>query len=196
MPTEERSVVVDTPLRHERLRLSWVTPAWFEAGDAELDFLAWWLWDKLSERFEVDEYSSLGVRQASSREASIFRVTILGEEEVDVVPFLQVIDEELENIRREPITETEFAELRGRYLAWERRGKRRPLSRASSIAWSAGGLRMTSPEENLARYEEVTPASVHRTALEFLRPERRLIVHANYFNYAPAAGTVAVRRVR
>lgn len=194
--TSRRSVVVDAPLPHERLRLSWVTPAWFEPGDAELDFIAWHLFEAIEERLDVEELLRLGARQQSQREGSVFRITLIGQREVDVVPFLEVVDEVLTRLRAGPLARDEFARIRDRYVASERRSEYRPLDRARSLAWSAGGRRMISPEENLERYRAVTAESVWRTAQEHLDPDRRLIVHGNFFGYAPREGAITLRSVR
>jgi len=166
-----------------RIVMTWHSPAFYRAGDAEMDLTAFALGagknGRLYKRLVREEKLAVEtiVYQQSRRLGSIFRVDVLARPGVPLETIESIIDEELAHYRRAGPTENEMkrgradietssvsrlqdlndlADMLNHYDAY--------LGRPDSLAW------------DLERYEKTDRAAVRDWARRVLQPDRRLVM--------------------
>ncbi|NTX05940.1 MULTISPECIES: pitrilysin family protein [Myxococcus] len=182
-------------IRHEErvatlplLSIQWLSPGYFEDGDATADVLATALGtgkaSRLYRRLVLDKQlaQSVNVTQQSQGAQSVFTLDVVARPGVSTDALLKEVDAVLEDIRRNGITPEEIQRARTRYDT-------RTLAGLQSIGGFGGKADVLQNynhfvgepsyvAQDLARYETVTPESVKLFARDTLRPDARVILHA------------------
>ncbi|WP_163868644.1 M16 family metallopeptidase [Myxococcus eversor] len=170
------------------LSIQWLTPGYFQEGDATADVLATALGtgkaSRLYRRLVLDKQlaQSVNVTQQSEGAQSVFTLDVVARPGVSTDALLKEVDAVLEDIRRNGITSEEIQRARTRYDT-------RTLAGLQSIGGFGGKADVLQNynhfvgepsyvAQDLARYETVTPESVKLFARDTLRPDARVILHA------------------
>ncbi|HTE51928.1 MAG TPA: pitrilysin family protein [Kofleriaceae bacterium] len=109
-----RREVVDPFARLRRIEYEWHSPAFYAPGDAELDILAEALAAPGTGRLykilvhQKQLAQSVAAYQASQQFSSFFAVSVLAKTDADLAAIERIIDEEIDRVRKEPITKREF----------------------------------------------------------------------------------------
>jgi len=190
-------VKVDKPIviRHEErvatlpmLTLQWLTPAYFEEGDATADVLATALGTGKASRLyrklvlEKQTAQSVNVYQQSQGAQSVFTIEVVARPGVSTDALLKDVDALLEEVRKNGVTAEEIQRARTRYDT-------RTLAGLQSIGGFGGKADVLQSynhfvgepsyvAQDLARYETVTPEAVKQFTRDTLRPDARVILHA------------------
>ncbi len=188
------NIVVDTVFSHEQLMFAWVTPGYYEEGDAALDLAARWLSRTLYDELDNPSYVRRSVRQWSLGRSGRFSIRVTAEEEVDAMDFRETIEAAVRKLQAEPLPADEFADLLARHLGNLRVSFDRPRARASHMSNTGANGQVRSVEDNIARFETITPQDVHRAVRRWLPLNRRVRLLRNFFRYASRAGDVRLRR--
>lgn len=186
------------------VRMIWPTPAFLTPGDAELDVAAYVLAHgrrsrlhrRLVERAEVA--TGVFAWQMSRELGSTFRVHVQVTPEGDFEAVVESLEEEVRRLCDEPLDARELE----RVLLMNRE---RELIDAEGLSTRAQTLsRIRSPlsedgvyriEENIARYDAVTPESVQQAVCQHLPAEGRLVVIVAPWDRATERGTIITREV-
>jgi zinc protease len=175
--------------------MGWITPAFGEPGDADLDAIA----DMLEQRWTGpdlihDQRLAMGVDvgQASGRRASIFAIFFSVRSGVDFEEAISVVDGSMTRFAtgwRQPsmIRSATFPLLLKLAQTEERAASR--ISYMASNTFNTGDPNFI--ERDAARYESITPDSIMRTAQTFLSRDRRLIAIVRPVRGAPPGGRLA-----
>ena len=178
-----------------RLVMSWLTPAFGEQADAELDVIA----DMLEQRWMTGDLVykervalNVDVSQQSYRLGSVFSISFSVPPGVDFDKAIAAVDDSLTNFAvgwRQPsmIRASTFPVLLSLARSLERPGSR--VGRMASNAFDTGDPNFI--ERDVARYESVTPESIMKTAQKFLPLDRRLVTIVRPVRGAPPGGRVA-----
>jgi predicted Zn-dependent peptidase len=186
-----RSELKDPFAKLRRIDYAWSTPAFFAAGDAELDILA----DALAApgtgrlyRVLVHQKQlaqAVAAYQASQQLSSYFQVSVTAKSGADLAEIERVMNEEIERVRREVITQREF--------------DRSVVNKESDYVWGLEGLLeraealqrynhyLGTPDfisGDLDRYRKSSPQKVQQIAARFLDPKHRVEILT-----IPAGGT-------
>jgi predicted Zn-dependent peptidase len=182
-------------IRHEEtvgtlpmVMMSWHSPAYFSEGDATADVLANALGTGKSSRLykrlvlEKGLAQSVNATQQSLGAQSVFTLDAVARPGVSSDALAQELDAVLEEVRREGMTREELDRARTRFetqmLAGLQSvggfgGKADTLQSYNHYVGDPGYL-----DEDLARYDAVTPEKVRDFAREYLQPDARVVMHA------------------
>jgi zinc protease len=180
--TQAKKLTVEDPLaRLRRYRLSWHSPKIWAAGDAELDILAFVLGDggtgRLYKRLVLETQLATGVNvyQQSQRFSSVFNIIVDIKSDADLAKVQQIVDEELERVRKEPVADKELRRAVVNIEAGYVRGLESLIGRAEMLQNYNDHLgRPDGFAEDLDRYRKATTAGVQKTAEKYLAPTARL----------------------
>ncbi|MEM9070163.1 MAG: hypothetical protein AAGE52_16770, partial [Myxococcota bacterium] len=187
---ESENIVVDVPLSRESISYSWLTPAWFEEGDAALDLAATWIYRRLAERLDPESYRSISVGQTSYGHSGRFTISVRAEEDVDAPSFLEEMDGAVRALQDAALPQPDFEALLESHRMTLQVTRDRPLSRASHLAGTGSTGRFWSVEENLERFGHLTADELRRVVQRWLPLDRRVRVHQNFFRFANRDGNV------
>ena len=185
-----RNIIVDTVFSTETISFSWLTPAWFAEGDAELDLAARWISDQLSEELDNPSYRSSSVRQSSQPGHGEFVVRIGAEEDIDASTFAPIVERVIQTLHDELLSEADFGRIRDAQTIASRIGHDRPLQRAEHLAKTGANGEVRSAEVNVARFADVTRESLREAVRRWLPLDRRVRILRNRFGYASRAGNI------
>ncbi len=185
MPTvaKVRSEVKDALAAMPMVSYAWHAPAIYAPGDAEMDILAHVLGasgtGRLFKRLVHEEQlaQDVSVAQLSRQFSSIFDVSVQVKPGQSLERVEAIIAEELEKLRREPISQRELARAvaeREAAFVW---GLESLLRRAETL--QGYNHYLGSPDQiktDLDRYRQATPEGIQKYAREFLSPEHRVDV--------------------
>jgi zinc protease len=182
-------------IRHEEtvgtlpmVMMSWHSPVYFSEGDATADVLANVLGTGKSSRLyrrlvlEKGLAQSVSASQQSLGAQSVFTIEAVARPGVSSDALAQELDAVLEEVRREGMTREELDRARTRFetqmLAGLQSvggfgGKADTLQSYNHYVGDPGYL-----DEDLARYDAVTPEKVRDFAREYLQPDARVVLHA------------------
>ncbi|EYF08145.1 protease, insulinase family/protease, insulinase family [Chondromyces apiculatus DSM 436] len=191
----EKRLAVEADVELPRVQVSWVTPAFFAKGDAELDLVAQVLATGKSSRLykrlvhDLQIAQEVNAWQASSQLASDFNVSVTLKKGESPEKALQIVDEELARLRKEAPTEDEVTRARARTLSGM-------VFRMESVTARADSFNMYNHytgdpgffSKDLARYEKVTPADLQQAAATMLPVNRRVVAVVTPTKGAPRAG--------
>lgn len=119
----------------------------------------------------------MGASQASQQFSSYFTVSVVAKSDADLAEIERIMEQELEKVRNEPITQREF--------------DRSVINREASFVWGLEGVLdraerlqqynhyVGTPDyitRDLDRYRKSSPARVQATAKQFLDCEHRVEV--------------------
>jgi zinc protease len=195
-PGARLDIEAEVPLA--RITLSWLTPAFGEAGDAELDVIARMLasarlrWRLVRELQIATDVTS---RQRSMKLGSIFDIGVGVRAGVAIEVVVNAIDEVLASFRNRPQSAVFIRSMTFPLLLDLLSLNEHPTGRGSQMATSA--FLTGDPafvQNNIARYENVTPDAIQSAVAGFLAPDRRLLTVVTPRRGAPAAGHVVGAR--
>ncbi|HWM87855.1 MAG TPA: pitrilysin family protein [Kofleriaceae bacterium] len=178
-----RGEVKDPFAKLRRIEYVWHTPAFFTPGDAEMDILSEALASPGTGRLykilvhEKQLAQSVASFQASQQFSSYFTVNVVAKTDADLAEIERILDQELDRVRAEPISQREFDRSvinREASFVW---GLESLLSRAEQL--QAYNHYVGTPDyisRDLDRYRKSSPAKVQATAKQFLDRERRVEV--------------------
>jgi predicted Zn-dependent peptidase len=182
-------------IRHEeqvatlpKLTVAWLTPAYFQPGDATADVLATVLStgkaSRLYKRLVLEKQvaQSVEASQQSLGAQSVFSIEVVARPGVTTDALKQEVDALLDDVRKNGVTQEEIERARTRYDT-------RMLAGLQSIGGFGGkadtlqGYNHFVGEpsyvaQDLARYQEVTPEMVKQFANETLTPSSSVVLHA------------------
>ena len=170
-----------------RVYLRWITPAWFEPGDAAMDLLSHVLTgNKTSRLYKTLVYDRQVAQEIYSYQDSKeicgdFAIVATARPGHDLAELERLIEEEIRRVAEKGITREELEHAR---IAFETSFVRR-LDRIGSFGGKADQLNRYNTycgdpgqfDEDLQRYRDVTAGEVAEAARRYLDPERRVILH-------------------
>lgn len=188
--------VVRAPMIRDQLFFAWTSPRYHERDDAALDLVADVVEERLGELFEDDEnVRSVSAYVWSASRGSTFEITILGEDETDLAPYVARVHEVLGALRDQGPTRTELNEARRR---WDRSlgtSRRSPLTAAKRLASSRVHGRPELAVRD-ARYGSLDDDAILAALRRWLRPEREVVVQRRMHPMASREGDVRRRSLR
>ena len=182
----ERRTVLEDKVQLPRLYMSWLTPAVFQPGNAELDLLA----DILSAGKNSRLYRSLvyekqiaqdvSVWQESLQLSSMFNIVVTARPGVTLDSIEREIQSELDILKQDPPAERELH----RAVNQREAGFLDQLQRIGGFGGKAdllnGYFVLTGNPDyfrrDLARYHEVEPAAIRSMARTWLRDDARVVL--------------------
>jgi len=182
--------VADGLAKLRQVTWAWITPAQFAPGDAELDIAADALAHTGTGRLykilvhEKQLAQNVSAFQASGGFSSTFTVTVTLRSGVDQAEVENIVDAELERLRKEPVADREIARVAVAFEARAIRGLEDLLTRAETL--QTYNHYLGDPDKvtwDLDRYRKATAEGVRATVAEHLRPDRRILLVTT-----PAAG--------
>jgi len=194
----ETRLEIEAGVELPRVVVSWPTPPFFAAGDAELDLLARVLTagktSRLYRRLVYDDQiaQDVSASQGSRQLGSEFEIVATAKPGHTPEELLAAIDAELAKVRDAGITDAELARARAAFLSHHAFGLERVGSRADTInayahyAGDPGYL-----PKDIARYEDATAAGVRDVARSQLPLDRRVVALVRATKGAPLAGRLA-----
>jgi zinc protease len=191
----QKRLDIEADVELPRLQITWVTPPIFAQGDAELDLLANVLdAGKTSRLFKKLVYDlqiaqDIDAGQASSQLASTFQITTTLKKGKSPEQALQLIDAELEKLRKAPPTADEMERARAKILSGMVFDMEEVTARANAIN---NYNHLTGDPgyfpKDVARYERATAADVQKAAADLLPVGRRIVTVVTPVKGAPKAG--------
>jgi zinc protease len=167
-----------------RLYLTWVTPAHFEPGDAELDVLSSLLAGGKNSRlykrlvYELQIAQDVAAYQASKALNSEYQIVVTARPDASLDRIRTIVDEELRKLQETPAADREFQRALNQietsfYDRMERVGDFGGLGDQLNAYYYAAG----NPgyfNEDLARYRALTAADITAAAARFLPLDKRV----------------------
>jgi zinc protease len=209
-PTPEKPQVApvkvtrETVIRHDEkvgtlpmVEMVWLTPPYLTEGDATADVLANALGTGKSSRLykrlvqDKELAQSVSASEQSLGAQSVFSIEAVARPGVSSDALAREIDAVLDEVRRDGIAQRELDRARTRFetqmLAGLQSvggfgGKADVLQSYNHFAGDPGYL-----NEDLSRYDAVTPERVRDFAREYLKPDARVVLHAVPSSQKPAA---------
>jgi len=179
----KREVVNDEFAKLRRVHYAWHSPRAFGPGDAELDILASVLGRPGTGRLykilvhEKQWAQTVGVGQQSQGFSGIFHITIDLKPEADMKAVEQVVDQELEKVMREPISERERQRVITETEASFVRGLETLVARGETVQMYNHFL--SEPDsftKHLDQFRNATAEGVRSTAGQYLKKQNRVEV--------------------
>lgn len=167
-----------------KLILAWLTPARYTPADGAMDILASILADGRSSRlyrrlvYGLQVAQDVSAYQQSQSLGSQFVIEVTARPDQNVDAILKVVDEELERLRSEPVSDreleralnqTEAAFYRGMERVGGFYGKANRLNQYYTYTGMPGFF-----EGDLARYRALSPADLQSAASRYLPADRRV----------------------
>src|SRR5258706_1291831 len=185
--TAERRVVVEDRIELPRVYMGWLTSPAFKAGDAELDVVAQVLGGGKSSRlykklvYEQQIAQDVDASQGSLQVASVFSITVTARPGRTAKEIEAAIDAELDKFRRDGPDAKELSRavntietvkiLRAEKLGGS--GLADTMNRYNHYLGDPGYL-----NRDIDRYRNLTAEAVRKAAVEQLKNESRVVVHA------------------
>jgi len=183
---KERRKVLEDQVQLPRLYMAWVTPLFFQPGDAEMDVLASVLAGSKNARlykrlvYDLQIAQDVFAFQSSSQLASVFYIIATARSGHTLSELEIVIQEELDRIKAEPPAEREVQRAVNQYEA----GFLRRLERVGGFGGKADQLNMyyfytNQPDyfnEDLARYKSISASQITESARAYLRDDGRVVL--------------------
>ena len=195
-PSKER---VEMEANVQLARLVYVFPGvhGFGPGDAELDLVASVLGSGKASRLERKLVHELKIAQrvdvshGSTELAGTFDVSVDLKPGKTFADVRRVLDEELERVRKEPVSMPELDRARTKMEAQSVMASESNQGRASRLQFYNHYVGDPGyADKDLARYRAVTPEQMQRVAADKLDPARRLVLTVIPNQKAPIGGRV------
>jgi zinc protease len=176
-------VMLEDRVQLPRLYLAWVSPAAYEAGDAEMTALAQVLAGGRNSRlyrrlvYEMEIADDVSAFQRSGKLNSDFVVTATARSGYTLEELETVVLEEIERLRTEPPTPAELDRVRNQYeMAFLEQIERvdRKADQLNEYLFYVGDPGHFA--EDLARFRTLTPAALRGAAARYLDPQARVIL--------------------
>lgn len=193
-PSEKR-IEMEAKINLPRGQMSWNTVPAFAPGDAELDLLANVLGEGKSSRlyqrlvFDLKIAQSVSVNHGSRMLGGQFEIAYAAMQGHTLAEIEKVIDEELDKLRTEPPTAEEVERARNQIQTDLLKGMEPLAGLASRLLYYdvfAGDPNFL--RQDLARYEQATPASLSSWAKKVLAKNSRVVVDVESNPKAPIMG--------
>jgi zinc protease len=201
----EKIVEVKDRVPQERTYFAWHTPAYFDAGDAELDLVATMLTDGLSARlnkaliYDKQLASDVVAFQQSQPLTSSFIIWVTARPGTDLATIERTVSEEIERLAKSGPTEEELTRAKTKWEFNFVTG----LERIGGFGGKADMLNQYNTylgnpdkfEADFARYRNATAASVQNVVNSCLNTRNRLLVRFHP-EQSGRTSTVAVDRTK
>jgi predicted Zn-dependent peptidase len=191
----ETRLDVEAGVELARAYVSWATPEFFAAGDAELDLVSHVLTGGKTSRlykrlvYDLQIAQSVGASQSSSELGSVFEITATARPGHTGDELLKVIDEELAKLRTGGVTEAELARARTSVATDTIFDLERSSSRANRLntyAHYVGDPNYLA--KDMARTSSATTTRVADAARTWLKEKDRVVTIVAPIKEAPIAG--------
>ncbi|MCA9731024.1 insulinase family protein, partial [candidate division KSB1 bacterium] len=183
---EEKYLVLEDKVQLPRLYMAWLSPARFQPGDAEFDLLTTILTEGKNSRlykrlvYELQIAQSVVAYNDSKKLSGEFYLIATARAGHNLSELQAVIQEELDKLKQEPPTERELQRALNQYEA----DFYRKLERAGGFSGKANQLNTYfyytgNPDyfnEDLARYQAVSPGDLSAIANTYLKDNARVIL--------------------
>ncbi|KAA3657780.1 MAG: insulinase family protein [Calditrichaeota bacterium] len=183
---EEKSIVLEDKVQLPRLYMTWLSPARFQPGDAEFDLLTTILTEGKNSRlykrlvYELQIAQSVVAYNDSKKLSGEFYIIATARAGHNLSELKDVIQQELDKLKQEPPTERELQRALNQYEA----DFYRKLERAGGFNGKANQLNTYyyytgNPDyfnEDLARYQAVSPGDLSAIASTYLKDDARVIL--------------------
>jgi predicted Zn-dependent peptidase len=193
--TAESRIEMEAGVELPRVTVSWVTPPFFGAGDAELDLVAHVLSSGKTSRlykrlvYDLQIAQSVGAGQQSMELASAFEIVATARPGHTTDELLKAIDEELAKLRDGGVKDDELGRAKTSILADTTFDVERGSSRANRLNTYAHYVKDPAFfEKDLARTKGATVATVSDAARKYLVPEARVVTVITPKTGVPLAG--------
>jgi zinc protease len=181
--TREVRETLEDKVTFPKIIISFLSPALFRPGDAELDIISDVLTSGKASRlykklvYDAQVAQEVSCYQASRKLRSHFDCEILVRPDADLAAVEKLVDEELERLKREPVTAEELARAKNQYEAGFVTRLQSLQTRASLLQTylSATGDPGYAAKD-LQRYLDVTAADVTKTAKDVFRLDQRVVM--------------------
>jgi len=184
--SEEKIIMLEDRVQLPRLYMTWITPARFTPGDAEMDVLANVLSGGKNSRlyqklvYELQIAQDVMAYQASSKLVSQFQIVATARSGHSLAELKNVIEQELNKIKKEAPTQRELQRVVNQYEA----SFLDQLERPGGFSGKADLLNTYyyytgNPDyanEDLARYKSLAPEDVQFAAQRYLPDNGRVIL--------------------
>jgi predicted Zn-dependent peptidase len=191
----ETRLEVEAGVELPRVVVAWPSPAFFAAGDADLDLLARVLaggkTSRLYKRLVYDDQIAQDVTasQESAQLGSAFRVVATAKPGHTAEELLAAIDAEIAKVEDAGPADAELERARAAFLSNEAFSLERVGSRADIVSTYVHYLGDPAYlPQDLARYEGATAASVREAARTWLPAGKRVVALVRPVKGAPLAG--------
>lgn len=193
--TVEKRLAIEAGVELPQIRIVWPTPAFFAAGDAELDMVGRVLSEGKTSRlykrlvYDMQVAQSVNAFQSSSQLASEFEIIVTLKQGKSVDEVMKVVDEEIAKLRSAAPSDDEVGRARTGILSGLVFANEKVLSRANmlnqynQLAHDPGYL-----EKDIKRYEAVKGADIQSAAATHLPADKRIVVVVKPNPAAPKAG--------
>jgi predicted Zn-dependent peptidase len=201
--TGETHLDVASSVALGRVYVSWPSPAFFAAGDAELDLLAHVLASGRSSRLYkrlVDELriaKDVRAQQESAQLGSMFQIVATAQRGHTADELQKAIDAELTKLQSGGITAAELAQAKASIVSGNLFRIERNAARADML--NTYNQYVGDPnylERDLARYEGATPEAVLNAAKTWLPVGRRVVTVVTPTSGAPVSGSLVKTSTR
>jgi zinc protease len=182
--TEVKTKTITDRVQLPRLYLTWITPAHFEPGDAELDVLSLLLAGGKNSRlykrlvYELQVAQDVAAFQASKTLNSEYQIVVTARPDASIDKIRAVVDEEIARIQQAPPTAREFTRAINQiessfYDRMERVGDFGGVGdQMNSYYFAAGNPGYFT--EDLSRYRALSPPDIQAIAQRFLPLNKRV----------------------
>jgi zinc protease len=182
--TEVKKKTIQDRVQLPRLYLTWITPAHFEPGDAELDVLSLLLAGGKNSRlykrlvYDLQIAQDVAAFQASKALNSEYQIVVTARPTASLDRIRTVVDEEIAKIQQAPPTSRELTRAINQiessfYDRMERVGNFGGVGdQMNSYYFAAGNPGYFS--EDLSRYRALTPPDIQAIAQKFLPLNKRV----------------------
>ena len=182
--TEVRKKTIQDRVQLPRLYLTWVTPAHFTPGDAELDVLSLLLAGGKNSRlykrlvYDLQIAQDVAAFQASKSLNSEYQIVVTARPDASIDRIRAIVDEEIRTLQQTPASDREFQRAINQvessfYDRMERVGDFGGLGDQLNAYYFVAG----NPgyfNEDLGRYRALTAADVTAAAARFLPLDKRV----------------------
>jgi zinc protease len=175
----EKRLLLEDRVQLPRLYVAWHSPPLFREGDAEMDVLANVLAggknSRLHRRLVYEEQLAqwVSASQFSRPMGGQFGITVQARPGVELSRIQRIVDEEVERLKSEPPTDREVQRARNNIESGYVQGMQSVLGRADQL--NSYYIYTGNPgyvDEDLARYQGVTPQSVQQAVRQYLTEGR------------------------
>ena len=181
---EVKKKAIQDSVQLPRLYLTWITPAHFAPGDAELDVLSLVLAGGKNSRlykrlvYDLQIAQDVSAYQASKTLNSEYQIVVTARPDTSIDQIRSIVDEEVRRIQQAPPAEREFRRAINQveasfYDRMERVGDYGGVADQMNSYYDATG----NPgyfDEDLSRYRALSPDDITAAALRFLPLTRRV----------------------
>jgi zinc protease len=182
--TEVRKKTIQDRVQLPRLYLTWITPAHFQPGDAELDVLALLLSGGKNSRlykrlvYDLQIAQDVAAFQASKTLSSEYQIIVTARPTASIDRIRAIVDEEIGKIQQAPPTDREFRRAINQiessfYDRMERVGDFGGVGdQLNGYYYAAGNPGFFT--EDLSRYRALSPPDIQAIARRFLPLTKRV----------------------